>query len=503
MIIFHSVHLLQSVDQPIDSGEIIKEGPPSLDTLVQERINYDISEPINGKKLSPFPSMCDWCRRRKASNEKCHKKPGHSDKDNQNVGYREAIFNGNSAKVDTDNCATNFKTDNVPLKENTTQVLDKHANAAKQDKKYIGREDLETDVVSNQRNPLLGNNSETNNSHLMRDRNSNYYSLQSRNGHSATACSSGRQTNELAGDQRNDLKNTAHGGGRQTSITAENQRNDLKNTAHGGGRQTSITAENQRNDLKNTAHSSGRQTIITAENQSSNLKNTAHTSLSKTFNHEKQLKLVLDADKEDLKGDEMEDQDVTTFNLAFDSDSDIEMTEIESEHNSGVDHTGDIDKCYQNDSDQMNHLKLVSKPRHLTNYAVNQKVLRYFDQEQQSDLVSKSRHRISHSVNKKVQNDAEQGFASELVSKPKQQAQERLKSKSLDACLRPTETRNVPDSDITNAQASAETVSNTERTSNKIPVACVSPCISSRKQTHSVRNCPLCQMEFTHRYYME
>ena len=431
-IFYLHLFFVQYVDQPNDSGEIIKEGPSSLDTLVQERINYDISEPINGKKLSPFPNMCDWCRRRKVSNEKCHKKSGHSDKTHQNGGYRELSFDSNPAKVDTDmevdSCATNFLTDNVPLKENTTQVLDKHINAANQDNKPFAGIELETDVVSNQRNPLLGNNSETYNSHLMRDRNSNYYSLQSRNGHNVPACNSGRQTNELAGDQRNDLKNTTHRSGRQNSIE---------------------------------------------ENQSSNLKNTAHTSLSKNFSHEKQLKLVLDADKEDLKGDEMEDQDETTFNLAFDSDNDMEMTEIEGEHTSGADYTGDIDKCYQKDSGQVNHLELVSKPKHLKRHG------------------------------QKVQNNAEQGFVSELISKPKQQAQERLKSKSLDACLRPKETRNVPDSDITNAQASAQT-SNTERTSNKIPVACVSPCISSGKKTHnSVKNCPLCQMEFTHRYYME
>ena len=410
------IYLFQYIDNCDKSAEATIEEPAALDAFVQARISYEIHEPNNGTKLSPFPSMCDWCRRRKSTNQKCRKKSNDINMTNQNNDHKKSVLNGNPAQMDNDMEKDGISVSesvavNLEQKVDTSQVLDiKPMKTASHRNKIITSKHLERDVVSNQRSSLLENNSETNNSHLMRDRNSNYYSLQSRNGNNIRASSSDRQTH----------------------------------------------------------------TCILAVNQRSNTKNTAPTSLNKGFDNE-----IVDVESNipDHRGDEMENHDVSTFNLAFDSDSEME-TETEGESNMVAVHNEDMNN--HKDVDEVDRLELVSKPNHLTIH------------DQQTFT--------------KVRKDVIQGKQSEIVSKSKHQGPHKLQSKSSTGIKESGTRNNVDNVNHGQVEDNIPTASNTGMT-NKVPIACVSPCVSSEKRIESnreielnaVKNCPLCQMEFARR----
>ena len=343
------IYLFQYIDNSDKLAEATEEEPAALDAFVQARISYEIQEPNDGTKLSPFPSMCDWCRRRKSSKEKCCKKSRDIDKANLNNDHRNSVLNGDASQmvisVKEYNACSKSLANNSHLKEDTSQVLDKQINTASYGNKIITSKHLERDVVSNQRSSLPENNSETNNSHLMRDRNSNYYSLQSRNGDSIRARCSDRQTHILAVNQRN------------------------------------------------------------------NTKNTAPTSLNKGFDNEKQADIVdVESNISDLGGVEMEDHDVSTFHLAFDSDSEME-TETEGKSSIVAVHNEDP-KVHEDLEGNL------------------------------SEMDTKSNHITVQYQNIKVQKDAIQGKHSELVSKSTHQGSKRLQSKSSTGCIKQSGTRN-------------------------------------------------------------
>ena len=348
---------------------------------MHRRISYEIQKLPNGTKLSPFPSMCDWCRRKRPSNENCCKKSRNIETTNQNYDLKKSVLNGNPAEMEM--CVDKHDISTIkPLAERLHQKVDtlhkpdiKPTVATSARNEMIASKHLESDVISNQRSSLRENNSEYNNSHLMRDRNSNYYSLQSRNG-------SSRPTNSNTGN-------------RETQILATNQR-----------------------------------------------RNTTPTSVNKDCDQVKETKSA-DVDIPDL-GKEMEDHDVSTFDLAFDSDSEMEMTEIDGESSK------------------------------LTNHNQDAKFHKEVMRENQTKTVSKS------------------------------EQQSRLKS--TDVCTKQSGTRhNVDNQNRSHSQVHGSTSAaiSSGRT-NKVPVACVSPCISSENQVKSdreasIQNCPLCQMEFVYR----
>lgn len=173
----------------------------SIHSLVQKRISYEFPALANGERLSSFPEMCAWCRKRRTK-ENCDDKCKDQASFNQNCDKTESA---NSWKPDF-NTRTGDVCVSKPL-SSSSQQINSISSVPLNSNRITDSKHLERDVVSHQRSSSLESSSLFNNSHLMRDRNSNYYSLQSRNTGSIHTNIKNRPTQSII--QRNNNSSTS------------------------------------------------------------------------------------------------------------------------------------------------------------------------------------------------------------------------------------------------------------------------------------------------------
>ena len=121
--------------------------------------------------------MCDWCRRRRSSNDICDS--NNRKRRNSSVICDNSVDSNTASNIET-NANLNGSTVSNSLSKYPFTSSKSAGSETCIDKLHVDK-DLERDVVSQQSSSGVEGTTSHNNSHLMRDRNSNYYSLQSRN----------------------------------------------------------------------------------------------------------------------------------------------------------------------------------------------------------------------------------------------------------------------------------------------------------------------------------
>ena len=135
-------------------------------SLIHKRVNYcEIPSFDIGTELSPFPAMCNMCKKRRTTKGHCN---------NKVTGLN---INANCDKSPDINDTSEKLNGRKPMADAPMHTQDiSHINETK-DRDYR----LNVSQVSNHCSPDLSDNFSFNNSHLMKDRNSNFYALQTRN----------------------------------------------------------------------------------------------------------------------------------------------------------------------------------------------------------------------------------------------------------------------------------------------------------------------------------